>query len=236
MKAGKGLPFVYINVASTADGKLAPANRHFEPFSSKRDQELLLELRSRADAVISGARTVDSTAVTLGPGGPKFRALRRKRGLAEYNLRVIVSGSASIDQKAEIFKHRFSPIIILITKSASKHKLKQLRALADDVGVFGKHELDFVAALRWLRRKWGVKRLLCEGGGELNGGLFRAGVVNEVYLTLCPLILGGRDAPTAADGKGFAKLSDAIPLKLKSMKRVGAELFLVYDVVKKSKK
>src|SRR3954454_6797901 len=95
-QAAKGLPFVYINVATTADGKLAPANRHFEPFSSKRDQELLLGLRSRADAVISGARTVDSTAVTLGPGGARFRALRRKRGLAEYNLRVVVSGLATI--------------------------------------------------------------------------------------------------------------------------------------------
>jgi riboflavin-specific deaminase-like protein len=194
---------------------------------------LLLELRARADAVMSGARTVDSSAVTLGAGGAKFRALRRKRGLAEHNLRVIVSGSASLDLKAEIFKHRFSPIIILTTESASKRKVQQMRALADDVGMFGKSELNFGAALRWLRRKWGVKRLLCEGGGELNGGLFRAGLVNEVYLTLCPLILGGRNAPTAADGKGFAKLSNAIPLKLKSMKRIGAELFLVYQVVAK---
>jgi riboflavin biosynthesis pyrimidine reductase len=67
----------------------------------------------------------------------------------------------------------------------------------------------------------------------LNEGLFRAGLVNEVYLTLCPLILGGRRAPTAADGKGAQKLSDAIPLALKSMKRVGEELFLVYKVLGK---
>jgi len=111
--------------------------------------------------------------------------------------------------------------------------VKQLRGLADDVAVFGKHEVDFVAALRWLRREWGVKRLLCEGGGELNEGLFRAGVVNEIYLTLCPLILGGRDAPTAADGKGVEKLSEAIPLALKSLKRAGSELFLVYTVLDK---
>jgi len=229
-RSRKGLPFVYINVASTADGKLAPANRRFEPFSSERDQKLLLELRARADAVISGARTVDSSAVTLGPGGARYRAQRRKNGLAEYNLRVVVSGSGSLDTDAEIFKHRFSPIIILTTKLAPKAKLKRLRALADDVAVFGKRELDFVGALRWLRSKWGVKRLLCEGGGELNEGLFRAGVVNEVYITLCPLILGGRNAPTAADGKGAQTLADAIPLALKSMKRLGDELFLVYEV------
>src|SRR2546430_16236308 len=211
-RSRKGLPFVYINVASTADGKLAPANRHFVPFSSQRDQKLLLELRAKADAVISGARTVDSSAVTLGPGGAKYRAQRRRNGLAEYNLRVIASGAATLDPQAEIFKHRFSPIILLTTKAAPKSRLKKLRALADDVGVFGKYEIDFPAALRWLRRKWGVKRLLCEGGGELNGGLFRAGVVNEVYITLCPLILGGRHAPTAADGEGARKLSEAIPL------------------------
>src|SRR5215471_6477419 len=107
IRPAKGMPFVFINVATTADGKLAPANRHFEPFGSKRDQTLLLELRAKADAVISGARTVDSTAVTLGPGGAKYRALRRKRGLAEYNLRVVASGTASVDPEAEIFKHRF---------------------------------------------------------------------------------------------------------------------------------
>src|SRR6266567_3020670 len=86
-------PFGFLNVATTADGKLAPANRHFIPFSSKRDQELLLELRTRADAVMAGARTVDSFPVNLGPGPKRFRELRLGRGLAEYNLRVIVSGA-----------------------------------------------------------------------------------------------------------------------------------------------
>src|SRR5438105_14597412 len=85
-------PFIYLNVAMTADGKLAPANRHFVPFGSKRDRELLLELRSRADAVMSGARTVDLSAINLGPGPAKFRRKRLRRGLPEYNLRVVVSG------------------------------------------------------------------------------------------------------------------------------------------------
>src|SRR5258708_33394645 len=107
------LPFVYLNVATTADGKLAPASRHFVPFSSRRDQQHLLELRATADAVMSGARTVDLSPVKLGPGGAKFRAQRIRQGLTEYNLRIIVSGSGTIDPQAEIFKHRFSPIIIL---------------------------------------------------------------------------------------------------------------------------
>src|SRR5712691_12215621 len=107
------LPFVYLNVATTADGKLAPANRVFVPFGSKRDRELLLELRARADAVMSGARTVDLSPVNLGPGSIRFRRKRLRRGLAEYSLRIVVSGSGTLDPNAAIFRHRFSPIIVL---------------------------------------------------------------------------------------------------------------------------
>src|SRR3954471_18132565 len=91
------LPFVFINVATTADGKLAPANRHFVPFGSARDKQLLLQLRTRADAVMAGARTVDLSAVRMGPGGSRYRRMRLKNGLAEYNLRVVVSGSGTLN-------------------------------------------------------------------------------------------------------------------------------------------
>jgi riboflavin-specific deaminase-like protein len=231
-----GLPFVYLNVAMTGDGKLAPVNRHFVPFSSARDQEHLLELRTEADAVMSGARTVDLGPVKLGTGGAKYRRMRLKRGLAEYNIRVVVSGAGTLDPDAEIFKHRFSPIIVLTTERASPGKLRELSKLADVVKVCGKRELDFAMALRWLRAEWKVKRLLCEGGGEINAGLFEAGLVNEVHVTLCPLVLGGRTAPTMSDGNGFTTLAAAAKLELRSQKRVGDEMFLVYRVVKEAGK
>jgi len=212
----------------TADGKLAPSNRVFVPFGSKRDRELLLELRAQADAVMSGARTVDLSPVNLGPGAERFRRQRLRRGLAEYNLRVVVSGSGTLDPKAEIFRHRFSPILILTTERISRSSLRKLQAVADEVKICGSEEVDFVAACRWLRQDWGVKRLLCEGGGELNEGLLRARVVDEIYVTLCPLVFGGRHAPTLADGKGVEKLSQATELVLKSRKRIGDELYLVY--------
>src|SRR5688572_9782722 len=113
-----GLPFVYLNAAITADGKLAPANRQFVPFTSKRDQDLLFELRTRCDAVMAGARTVDSVQVNLGPGRKKYRDVRIRNGLSEYNLRVVVSGSGTINLRAEIFRHQFSPLIILVTERA----------------------------------------------------------------------------------------------------------------------
>jgi riboflavin-specific deaminase-like protein len=141
---------------------------------------------------------------------------------------VIVSGHGSINPKAEIFQHHFSPIIILTSESTSEKKLRQLRSVADDVKAVGKEGVDFEAAFRWLREKWNVKRLLCEGGGEVNGAVFRAWLVDELHLTISPLIFGGRDAPTLADGPGVERLADAARLRLVSMKRVAADLFLVY--------
>jgi riboflavin-specific deaminase-like protein len=225
-------PFVFLNVATTADGKLAPPNRRFVPFSSQRDQDLLYELRTRADAVMAGARTVDSVPVTLGPGAKKYRTLRRKNGLAEYNLRVIVSGSGTINPRAEIFRHKFSPLIILVTQRANWMRVQRLEKLGAIVHVCGKKEINFPEALRWLHREWKVKRLLCEGGGEINDALLRADLVDEIYLTLCPKIFGGRTAPTMADGTGASTLAAATHLKLKSRRRVSDELFLHYSVAR----
>lgn len=223
-------PFVFINVATTVDGKLAPENRKFVPFGSKRDLELLYELRARADAAIMGARTVDSAPGHYGPGPAKFRRLRLKRGLPEYNLRVIVSGRGTLNPKSDIFRYRFSPIIVLTSARASVRNLKRLRAVADDVEIFGDAEMDFRAAFAWLQRKWHVKSILCEGGGELNTALIRQNLVDEIYVTLCPLIFGGRHAPTMADGIGVKSVDDATRLQIKSLKRVGQELFVVYRV------
>ena len=223
-------PFVFINVATTVDGKLAPENRKFVPFGSKRDLELLYELRARADAVLMGARTVDSAPGHYGPGPAKYRRLRLKRGLPEYNLRVIVSGRGTLSPKSDIFRYRFSPIIVLTSARASVRNLKQLRSVADDVEIFGDNEMDFGAAFEWLRKKWGVKNILCEGGGELNTALIRQNLVDEIYVTLCPLIFGGRNAPTLADGVGVKSVDDATRLQIKSLKRVGQELFIVYRV------
>lgn len=232
------LPFVLVNMSLTADGKIATTNRVVASFSSERDREHLYELRATTDAVMCGARTVDLNEVGLGHGGAKFRRLRLKGGRAEHNLRIIVSGSGSLDPDAYIFKQRVAvqksgyhpegPIIILTTARAGKLRLEKLKAVADEVRVFGQRDINLRAALGWLRRKWKVRRLMCEGGGALNDALFRADLVDELHLTICPRIIGGRNAPTIVDGKGFSKLADAAQLSLRSIKPHGGELFLVY--------
>ena len=224
-----GLPFVLVNMAMTADGKIATANRAIHSFSSARDLAHLYELRATVDAVMCGARTVEISRSILDPGGAKFRRQRLKHGLAEYNLRVIVSGSGSIDPTTEIFKKKFSPLIVLTTGRATPKKLAQLRELADVVRVCGKKEIDFNNALRWLWKEWKVRRLLCEGGGDLNDTLFRTGLVDELHLTICPKIFGGRHAPTIAEGSGWQRLREAQGFKMQSARRRQDELFTVFS-------
>ena len=216
-------------MAMTADGKIATANRAVHTFGSARDLRHLYELRATADAIICGARTVEISESILGNGGETFRIRRLKNGLADFPLRVIVSGSGTIDPAAKIFQKRFSPIIVLTTERASEKKLKLLRPPAEEVKVFGETEIDFAAALRWLRAKKNVHRLLCEGGGELNDALFRAGLVGEIHLTICPKIFGGRTAPTIADGAGFPKLALAEKFQLSSARNFKGELFTVFS-------
>ena len=222
------LPFVLVNMAMTADGKIATTNRAVSSFGSQRDHDHLLELRATADAVMVGARTADLNPINLGPGPERYRRLRLKRGLAENNLRVIVSRSGSLDPNAKVFQATFSPIVVLTTRSAPEAKLDRLRERGAQVRICGNREINFSKAFAWLRQKWKVKRLLCEGGGELNDALFRAGLVNELHLTICPKIFGGRQAPTIADGRGVPALINASQLRLRRLKRVGYELFAVW--------
>lgn len=223
-------PFVVMNMALTADGKIASADGTLSSFGSRHDQEHLFELRSTADAILCGATTAAADDITLGPGPLKFRRKRRARGLEEYPLRVIASGRARLNPQSHVLAHTFSPILVLTTHQAPASRRDRLAGAGAEVAVFGERELDLANALIWLRRQWKVRRLVCEGGGQLNDAMFRAGLVDEAHLTLCPRIIGGRTAPTISEGQGFESLARAQTLRLRSRRRVGDELFLVYAV------
>ena len=224
-----------INMAMSADGKIAPPHRRFVEFGSRRDHANLLALRATADAVMCGARTVDSAPVTLDAGGAAYERRRLRAGLARQNLRIVVSGSGSVDLRAAVFQHQVSPVIVMASGQAPKSRLAKLERLANCVKVCGEKSVSLGQALGWLRREWSVKRLLCEGGGELNFELLRLGLVDELHLTLCPRVIGGRDAPTIADGEGFASLAKTANLKMTRQRRIGDELFTTWYVRPKAR-
>ena len=219
-------PFVLINMAMTADAKIATANRAISSFGSPRDREHLLELRATADAVMAGARTVDLNPLNMGPGGAKYLRRRTEKGMLPFNVRIIVSRLGTVDPKARVFREKFSPVLVLTTRLARARRLAALKAVAHEVKICGTSVIDFRTAFRWLFKKWKIRRLVCEGGGELNDALFRAGLVDELHLTVCPWLFAGREAPTIADGTGVPQLAMAAEFELQSLLRVGTELLL----------
>ena len=89
-------------------------------------------------------------------------------------------------------------------------------------------EIDWIDAFQQLETL-GIERLAILGGGKLVASVLAAGLIDELWLTVCPLILGGADAPTPVEGKGF--LADLAPkLELLAVKQVGGEVFLHYRV------
>ena len=228
MPKPKHIPEIHVCMAMTADGKIALSNRRGASFGSGRDHDHLLALRSRVDAILCGARTVNSGSITLGPGGKRYRLKRLDNGLQEYPLRIIASATGSLRPDAEIFRQRFSPIIVLTSKAASPIRIAALNKVADKVHCGGTRTVDWKPTLQWLYEDWGVRRILCEGGGQLNGSLLRSGLIDEWHVTVCPWIAGGKTAPTIADGPGWHRLRLATPLRLKSMRQVDGEMFLIY--------
>ncbi len=223
----EGKPFVYLNAALSLDGKLAPASRFFEPFTNIHDVRMMHLLRTRADAVMAGMRTLENGQVTMGSGGRNYEAIRLREGRPRCHLRVVVSGSGKVRTDLPIFQTPHSPIILLTTHQGSEQLPAYFKGKAE-IFSCGEISIDWNAALGHLRYQWGVHSLLCEGGGELNGSLIKAGVVDEIYITMAPVIFGGRNAPTLADGSGFLKLSEASQWKNDQKYRRGNCLFLRY--------
>ncbi|HAM71123.1 MAG TPA: 2,5-diamino-6-(ribosylamino)-4(3H)-pyrimidinone 5'-phosphate reductase [Verrucomicrobiales bacterium] len=222
-------PFVSLNMAMTADGKIATANRRVSSFGSSVDQRRLYLLRARADAVMCGAATVNEAGIDLNAGGPAFQRRRLRAGLAPENLRILVSGSGLIRPDARVLSEPGGPVLLLTTRRAPAARLTPLMRQGVRVGRFGRDRVDFPAALRWLHDEFAVRHLHVEGGGTLNGWLLEAGLIDEIHLTLCPVILGGASAPTIAGGPAVSRLAAAHAFHFTRVERVGDELFLTLE-------
>ncbi len=221
---------VLLNMAMTADGKVATVNRAVTSFGSPRDLAHLYELRATADAILCGARTVEETGATLGNGGDRYTQRRLKQRLQPYPVRVVVSGGGSLSSTIPLWGTDTSPVVVLTSERASASDLERLRRHATEVWVSPGAEVDFPEALRRLRSTYGVGRVVAEGGSTLNDTLFRARLIDELHVTICPFMAGGRNAPTIAEGEGWPRLSHASRFRLLRRVQRNGELFLVYGI------
>ena len=205
-------PFVFINVAMTADGKIDTSARRGAAISSPRDKERVDKLRAESDAVMVGGRTLLDEDPKLTVRSEALRAERVARGLSANPMKVGVVSEASIESHAKFLREGEARVVIFTTNRTSKDKLDLLRSHGVEVFVHAGGRVDLTEMMQTLA-ELGVKRLMVEGGATLNFELLRLGLVDEVYAFVAPMIFGGESAPTLAAGAGLER-GAAIPLKM----------------------
>jgi 2,5-diamino-6-(ribosylamino)-4(3H)-pyrimidinone 5'-phosphate reductase len=205
-------PFVFINIAMTADGKIDTFERKGSAISSQSDKKRVDQLRASADAIMVGGRTLLDEDPKLTVKSEVLRAERVTRGLSPNPIKVGIVTKANIKAESNFLNAGPTDIVIFTTHRTSKEHLALLKSRRVDVYMDDTDKVDLQGALAVLK-EIGVERLMVEGGSTLNFELLRFGLVDEVTAYVAPMIFGGKSAPTMAAGLGL-KRSEAIPLKL----------------------
>src|SRR6266480_7890601 len=222
------LPFVAVTFAMTVDGKVTTKNYDSVDFTSREDKAHLIRQRALGDAVLVGHGTIENDNVRLGIPREDLRQERIARGQSPYPIRVIVSNKGRINPRLKVFQTDFAPIIIFSTTRMPLKTREQLQEKAT-LYLSQARRVDLRWMLQELRYGFKVKYVACEGGPALFRSLLEQGLVDQLNLTIAPLLFGGKKAPTLM-GVSSDFLPRSVRCSLKEMKVVGDECFLTYRV------
>lgn len=230
---------VYANFVASVDGVVAiPTEADSSQMiaaGSKRDRFVMGLLRAYADAVLIGAGTLDASPRgqwtaehAYPPAAPLYAELRRLRDQPARPTLAVVSGSGRIDPHHPALAER---ALVLTSEQGGALLGDRLPRSARIVPLGGESPLDPVATIDALR-EGGHKLILCEGGPTLFGELTAAGLVDELFLTLSPLLAGRSAADrrlSLVEGTEFLPGS-GVGCKLLTLRRAGSHLFLRYEL------
>lgn len=225
-------PHVFVNMASSIDGKITTRTREAFSLGSDDDRVMMETLRERADAVMIGAGTVRDEDPPLLIRDPLRRDRRIAAKGAPHPLNVVISASLDFEvEGSRFFSCSETERLVYTGAGTDRARKRQVERNAElvVVGRDATGSLELGEILADLRRR-GVRELLLEGGGMLNFAMLNAGLVNEIYLTICPMVIGGKTAPTSFSGEGFIR-EEIHNLELISTRaNERGELFLRYRV------
>ena len=213
-RAPEARPYLALNMVSTADGKAA-IDWRTRGISTDVDRELFHHLRTQADAVMVGAGTVRAERYGAVTKTDELRAKRVEEGVREVPLAVIVSGRLDLPADLPILNDPEQPVVIATASDAVIPDLGE-QVTYERVGD------DLPLLMARLRSEHGVRAVLCEGGPTLNSFLLAAGLVDELFLTLHPKLLGGAAALTIVAGR---ELVEPAELELVSLAEAESELY-----------
>ena len=211
----KSRPFVFINAAMSADGKVSTYERRQLRISNYDDMGRVDGLRAGSDAIMVGIGTVlaDNPGLTVKSG-------------EKDAIRIVVDSMAKTPVDAEVISRRGGPTIIAVSKSAPSDRVEALKEKAEVIAV-GEDRVSLSDLLADLNNR-GIERLMIEGGATLNWSIISEGLVDEIYVYIGSMIIGGKTAPTLVDGVG---LKEPMKLKLLSVEKMGEGVLVKWRVL-----
>jgi riboflavin biosynthesis pyrimidine reductase len=196
-------PYLVLNMVASADGR-ATLEGVTEQLSSPADKAMFFALRASVDAVLAGTGTLRAERYGRIIKRPERRAQREALGLAPEPLAPVLSRSGDVPRDIPLFEDPEARPLVLVGEDAEPRR-----------------------ALELLAAEHGVRSVLCEGGPRLNAGLLAAGVVDELFLTISPMLAATPEPLTIIEGHGAP-----VALDLVSVLEAESMLFLRYQVVR----
>lgn len=209
-------PWVHLNCAVSADGRLAYSGGARARLSGPEDLERVQRLRAASDAILVGLGTVrlDDPSLRVhwellhrAPGRAPLRVVLDSHGRTPRSARVLDEGAPTLIATAVGSRRRFPPHIAVVQA--------------------GRGRVDLAILLARLRRR-GVRRLLVEGGGDVIASFLRGGWVDTMTVYVAPVLIGGPTAPPMVRGPGARGAGETTTLRLARMRRLGAGLLLTW--------
>lgn len=213
-------PYLALNMVATADGRAAVEGRT-RAISSDTDRAIFHNLRTQADAIMAGAGTIRSERYGPLIKTDELREKRVREGFEPNPLAVIVSGRLHLPEDVGLLQDPDSRVVVL---TQSDGELTGVRAQVDYLRA-EPGPWDPRPHFEALRTQYGVRSILCEGGPTLNASLMPYGLVDELFLTVAPLLAGGPEELTILGATPEPALA---PLDLVWTLEDGGELFLRY--------
>ena len=179
---------VQANFVSSLDGRIAGADDSSRSLSSPADKHILILLRYLCDALVIGAKTAQSEAYRQLRPPPHIQEQRRARGQQPRPLLVVVSGSGVVN--TDILREPDAQHVVIHTQSTDPTVLENLRSICDEENIRVHRETITPAHVLGDLSRRGAKRVLVEGGPGLMGDWLEEGLIDELCLTISPLIMG----------------------------------------------
>ena len=213
-------PHVIINCAMTADGKIALPNKKQLRISSDEDIRRMYKLRNDCDAVLVGINTILTD-------DPKLTVKEKYIKNPKQPIRVILDSKCRTPLNA-LAVNNYSETIIMTGKKCIKKFPENVEIIQCKLQEDGLIDLQYLLKILYDK---GIKTLMIEGGSSINWSFLKEKLVDELFVYLGPIVVGGKNTPTLVDGIGIKNINELISLEITNIKRLGNGIIITYKMI-----